>query len=58
MSDLTGRIAVRKGVKHLPWLQELLQKDFLFITPAAKTLSTKEITDLYHAVFGLYGTKK
>lgn len=58
MSDLTGRIAVRKGVKHLPWLEELLQKDFLFITPAAKTLSTKEITDLYHEVFGLYGTKK
>ena len=57
MSDLTGRIAVRRGVKHLPWLQELLQKDFLFITPAAKTLSTKEITDLYHNVFGLYGTK-
>ena len=57
MSDLTGRIAVRKGVKHLPWLQELLQKDFIFITPAAKTLSTQEITDLYHAVFGLYGTK-
>jgi iron(III) transport system substrate-binding protein len=58
MSDLTGRIAVRKGVKHLPWLQELLQKDFLFITPAAKTLSTKEITDLFHGVFGLYGAKK
>jgi len=58
MSDLTGRIAVRKGVRHLPWLQELLQKDFLFMTPAAKTLGTKEITDLYHGVFGLYGTKK
>ena len=58
MSDLTGRIAVRKGVKHLSWLQELLQKDFLFISPAAKTLSTKEITDLYHGVFGLYGAKK
>jgi iron(III) transport system substrate-binding protein len=57
MSDLTGRIAVRRGVKHLPWLQELLQKDFIFITPAAKTLSTQEITDLYHSVFGLYGTK-
>jgi iron(III) transport system substrate-binding protein len=58
MSDLTGRIAVRKGVKHLPWLQELLQKDFLFLNPGAKTLSAKEITDLYHGVFGLYGTKK
>jgi iron(III) transport system substrate-binding protein len=58
MSDLTGRIAVRKGVKHLSWLQELLQKDFLFVSPAAKTLSTKEITDLYHGVFGLYGAKK
>jgi iron(III) transport system substrate-binding protein len=58
MSDLTGRIAVRKGVKHLPWLQELLQKDFLFISPAAKTLSAKEITDLFHGVFGLYGAQK
>ncbi|HWH76242.1 MAG TPA: extracellular solute-binding protein [Candidatus Binatus sp.] len=57
MSDLTGRIATRSGVKHLPWLQELLKKDFIFITPATKSLSTKEITDLYHSVFGLYGAK-
>jgi iron(III) transport system substrate-binding protein len=58
MSDLTGRIAIRRGVKHLPWLQELLQKDFLFITPTAKALRTKEITELYHQVFGVFGTKK
>ena len=58
MSELTGRIAVRRGVKHLPWLQELLQKEFLFITPSAKTLSTKEITELYHQVFGVFGSKK
>ena len=57
MSDLTGRIAVRKGVKHLPWLQELLQKDFIFLTPGAKTLSPKEVTSLYYQVFGLYRAK-
>jgi ABC-type Fe3+ transport system substrate-binding protein len=57
MSDLTGRISVRKGVKHLPWLQELLQKEFIFLTPNAKTLKTQELTDLYHQVFGLYRAK-
>ncbi len=57
MSDLTGRIAVRKGVKHLPWLQELLQKDFIFVTPVSKSLGTQDLTDLYHDVFGLYRTK-
>ena len=57
MSDLTGRIAVRKGVKHLPWIQELLQKDFIFVTPTAKSLKTQELTDIYHQVFGLYGAK-
>lgn len=57
MSDLTGRIAVRKGVKHLPWIQELLQKDFIFVTPTAKSLRTQELTDLYHQIFGLYRAK-
>jgi iron(III) transport system substrate-binding protein len=57
MSNLTGRIAVRKGVKHLPWIQELLQKDFIFVTPTAKSLRTQELTDLYHQIFGLYGAK-
>jgi len=57
MSELTGRIATRSGIKHLPWLQELLKKDFIFVTPSTKSLSTKEITDLYHSVFGLYGAK-
>jgi iron(III) transport system substrate-binding protein len=57
MSDLTGRIATRKGIKHLPWLQELLAKEFMFLTPGAKSLSTKELTDLYHGVFGLHGAK-
>jgi iron(III) transport system substrate-binding protein len=57
MSDLTGRIAVRKGVKHVPWIQELLQKDFIFVTPTAKSLRTQELTDLYHEIFGLYRAK-
>lgn len=57
MSDLTGRISVRKGVKHQAWLQELLQKDFVFVTPSAATVELKEVTQLYHQVFGLHQAK-
>ncbi|MGE5218749.1 MAG: ABC transporter substrate-binding protein [Chloroflexota bacterium] len=57
MSDLTGRIAARRGVKHLPWIQELLQKDFIFVTPTTKSLKTQELTDLYNQVFNLYRAK-
>ena len=57
MSDLTGRIAVRKGVKHQPWLQELLAREFIFLTPTTKSLGTKELTDLYHGVFALHRAK-
>jgi hypothetical protein len=54
MSDLTGRISVRKGIKHQPWLQELLQKDFVFVTPSSRAVNLKEVTELYHQVFGLH----
>jgi iron(III) transport system substrate-binding protein len=54
MSDQTGRISVRKGVKHQPWLQELLQKDFVFVTPSSRAVNLKEVTELYHQVFGLH----
>ena len=57
MSDLTGRIAVRKGIKHQPWLQELLQKDFIFVTPASVPISPKEVPALYHEAFGLHRAK-
>ena len=57
MSDLTGRIAVRKGIKHQPWLQELLQKEFIFITPASVPISPNEASSLYHEVFGLHRAK-
>jgi iron(III) transport system substrate-binding protein len=54
MSDLTGRISVRKGIKHQPWLQELLQRDFVFVTPSSRAVNLKEVTELYHQVFGLH----
>ena len=57
MSDLTGRIAIRKGIKHRPYLQELLQKDFVFVTPSSMATNLKEITALYHQIFGLHQAK-
>ena len=54
MSDLTGRISVRKGIKHQPWLQELLQKEFVFVTPSSRAVNLKEVTELYHQMFGLH----
>lgn len=57
MSDLTGRTAVRKGIKYVPWLQELMQKEFVFVTPSLIGPNLKEITDLYGQIFGLQQTR-
>ncbi len=57
MSDLTGRIAVSRGIKRLPWIQELLRKGFISVTPMAKSPRTQELTDLYHQIFALYRAK-
>jgi hypothetical protein len=57
MTDLTGRIAVRKGIKHIPWVQELMQKEFVFITPSLIGSALKETTELYNQIFGIHRTK-
>jgi ABC-type glycerol-3-phosphate transport system substrate-binding protein len=57
MTDLTGRIAVRKGIKHIPWVQELMQKEFVFITPSLIGPALKETTELYNQIFGIHRTK-
>lgn len=57
LSDLTGRIAVRKGIKHQSWVQELLQRDFVFLTPASAGTHLKEYMQLYHQIFGLHQAK-
>lgn len=57
MSDLTGRLAVRKGIKHQSWLQELLQKEFVFVTPTSAGENLKENMQLYHQIFGLHQAK-
>jgi iron(III) transport system substrate-binding protein len=57
MSDLTGRIGIRKGIKRKPWVQELFQKDFNFFMPSMIGPNLKEATELYHQIFSLHRAK-
>jgi iron(III) transport system substrate-binding protein len=54
MSDLTGRIGIRKGIKHKAYVQELMEKDFVFVTPSSLGPNLAKIMDLYHQTFGLH----
>lgn len=53
ISDLAGRISIRKGVKHKAWIQELFQKDFVFLSPASIGPNLNEIIDQYNQIFGI-----
>jgi iron(III) transport system substrate-binding protein len=57
MTELTGRIAVRKGIKHISWVQELMQKEFVFVTPSLIGPALKETTQLYNQIFGIHRTQ-
>ncbi|MGH7774825.1 MAG: ABC transporter substrate-binding protein [Candidatus Binatia bacterium] len=57
ISDLTGRISIRKGIKRHPRIQELFQKDFVFVQPSALGSGLKETMELYHQIFGLHRPK-
>jgi hypothetical protein len=57
MTDLTGRLAVRKGIKHISWVQELMQKEFVFITPSLIGPALKETTEIYNQIFGIHRGK-
>jgi iron(III) transport system substrate-binding protein len=39
LADAAGRIPVRKGIKQKPWVQELFQKDFVFLSPSSIVLT-------------------
>ena len=48
-----GRLSVRRGIKHRPWVQELFQKDFVFLSPASIGPNLNDIIDQFNRVFGL-----
>jgi hypothetical protein len=47
------RLRPVEGNQQKPWLQELLQKDFVFFTPASVPISPTEASSFYHEVCGL-----
>lgn len=57
LADVTGRISIRKGIKHKPWVQELLQNDFVFLGPSSIGPNLNSIIDQYNQIFGVRRTK-
>jgi iron(III) transport system substrate-binding protein len=53
MSDDAGRIPIRKGIKHKPWIEALFQKEFVFLSPASIGPKLNETIDQYNQIFGL-----
>ena len=57
LADAAGRISIRKGIKHKPWVQELFQKDFVFLSPSTIGPSLNSIIEQYNQTFGVRKTK-
>ena len=57
LADAAGRISIRKGIKHKPWVQELLQKDFVFLSPNSIGPNLNSIIDQYNQTFGVRKTR-
>jgi iron(III) transport system substrate-binding protein len=57
LADVTGRISIRKGIKHKPWVQELFQKDFVFLGPSSIGPNLTSIIEQYNHIFGVRKTK-
>ena len=55
--DAAGRISIRKGIKHKPWVQELFQKDFVFLSPSSIGPNLNSIIEQYNQTFGVRRTK-
>ena len=55
--EAAGRISIRKGIKHKPWVQELFQKDFVFISPSSIGRNLNSIIEQYNQIFGVRRTK-
>ena len=57
LADAAGRISIRKGIKHKPWVQELFQKDFVFLSPSSIGPNLNTIIEQYNRTFGIQKTK-
>jgi ABC-type Fe3+ transport system substrate-binding protein len=57
LADAAGRIAIRKGIKHKPWVQELFQKDFVFLSPSSIGPNLTAVIDQYNQIFGIRKSK-
>ena len=57
ITDAAGRISIRKGIKHKPWVQELFQKDFVFVSPSSIGPNLTAIIEQYNQILGIRKTK-
>lgn len=57
LADAAGRISIRKGIKHKPWVQELFQKEFVFLSPSSIGPNLNSIIEQYNQTFGVRKTK-
>jgi ABC-type Fe3+ transport system substrate-binding protein len=57
ITDAAGRISIRKGIKHKPWVQELFQKDFVFLSPSSIGPNLNAIIEQYNQIFAIRKTK-
>jgi iron(III) transport system substrate-binding protein len=53
ISEDAGRISIRRGVKHKPWIQPLFQKEFAFLSPSSIGPKLNEVIAQYNQMFGL-----
>jgi iron(III) transport system substrate-binding protein len=53
----TGRMPIRKGIKNKPWVQELYQKEFVFLSPSSIGPNLNEIIEQYNRTFGVQRRK-
>jgi iron(III) transport system substrate-binding protein len=53
----TGRMPIRKGIKNRPWVQELYQKEFVFLSPSSIGPNLNEIIEQYNRTFGVQKRK-
>lgn len=51
------RLTIRKGLKQKGGLQELYEKDFVFVDPSSLGANLKELMDQYDQIFGLHPAK-
>jgi hypothetical protein len=48
---------VRKGIKQKPWVQELFQKDFVFLSPSSIGPNLNSLIEQYNQNFAVRKTK-